>query len=333
MEEKEARKTDLQIEGVNYIIQSAKKKNKKASPNKVFNAKLSSNMRKQEEEVSAMKLLYKEKFHVEDEVTKKYWIDLLFKGGRDARLEFSYTPEYPSDVPPTYKLTAPWVDDSKIKDISKELINIVSENFGQCIMYKWIDKIEEVLKKDIEDMKRNPPIFEEPPPVVRKEVKVEEKENSLPEVYEGKGIWDRGSCFTPYLAPVTSEKEVRGVIEKIEDCRKVSTAWRNTYAYRYVGEGGKVVEVGEDGGEPKAGGNLLKRLINYNANNVIVFISRRFGGSMLGPDRFKHLNDAADDVLVACGYKNIATNKSKAKNGSKTEKNKDNKKKFQKKKK
>ena len=24
---------------------------------------------------------------------------------------------------------------------------------------------------------------------------------------------------------------------------------------------------------------------------------------MLGPDRFKHLNNAADDVLVSCGYK------------------------------
>ncbi|RXG71643.1 hypothetical protein Avbf_09557 [Armadillidium vulgare] len=78
--------TDLQIEGVNYIIKSAKKKNKKDSPNKIFNAKLSSNMCKH-------------------------------------------------------------------------------ENFGQCIMYKWIDKIEEVLKKDIEEMKRNPPTSEEPPPV------------------------------------------------------------------------------------------------------------------------------------------------------------------------
>lgn len=36
--------------------------------------------------------------------------------------------------------------------------------------------------------------------------------------------------------------------------------------------------------------------------NVIVVVSRWFGGIHIGPDRFKHINSAARDGIVKAGF-------------------------------
>ena len=39
-----------------------------------------------------------------------------------------------------------------------------------------------------------------------------------------------------------------------------------------------------------------------DVTNVVVFVSRWYGGTPLGPARFKHINQCARDVLAECGY-------------------------------
>ena len=41
--------------------------------------------------------------------------------------------------------------------------------------------------------------------------------------------------------------------------------------------------------------------ITQEVNNVLVVVTRYFGGIHLGPDRFKHINQAARDALEAGG--------------------------------
>lgn len=36
--------------------------------------------------------------------------------------------------------------------------------------------------------------------------------------------------------------------------------------------------------------------------NVMVVVTRWYGGIHLGPDRFKHINNAARQILDSCGY-------------------------------
>ena len=38
------------------------------------------------------------------------------------------------------------------------------------------------------------------------------------------------------------------------------------------------------------------------AENVIVVVSRWYGGVLLGPARFTHINNAARQLLDQCGY-------------------------------
>lgn len=39
-----------------------------------------------------------------------------------------------------------------------------------------------------------------------------------------------------------------------------------------------------------------------NVKNVMVVVSRWWGGILLGPDRFKHINNATRNVLEKCGF-------------------------------
>lgn len=39
-----------------------------------------------------------------------------------------------------------------------------------------------------------------------------------------------------------------------------------------------------------------------DVRNVMVVVSRWFGGILLGPDRFKHINNCARNILVEEGY-------------------------------
>lgn len=47
--------------------------------------------------------------------------------------------------------------------------------------------------------------------------------------------------------------------------------------------------------------------------NVIVVVSRWFGGIHLGPDRFKHINSAARDVIIKGQFLDAETNNTKKK--------------------
>lgn len=71
----------------------------------------------------------------------------------------------------------------------------------------------------------------------------------------------------------------------------------------------------DDDGEDAAGRRLLHLLQMVDARNVLVVVSRWFGGVLLGPARFTHINNAARTLLQECGY--ISTQKAASKAKSK----------------
>ncbi|KAI0034089.1 impact family protein, partial [Vararia minispora EC-137] len=62
-------------------------------------------------------------------------------------------------------------------------------------------------------------------------------------------------------------------------------------------------EQGEDDDGEAAAGNRLAHLLGLlGVNNVLVVVSRYFGGVKLGPSRFKYINQAARDALEIGGF-------------------------------
>lgn len=89
--------------------------------------------------------------------------------------------------------------------------------------------------------------------------------------------------------------------------RKIARATHNIMAYRFSDKNGRVVQDNDEDGETAAGGRLAHLLEIVDAKNVVVVISRWYGGIQLGPDRFKHINNVARTLLEREGLITSAT--------------------------
>lgn len=63
-----------------------------------------------------------------------------------------------------------------------------------------------------------------------------------------------------------------------------------------------IIQDSDDDGETAAGGRLLHLMQLMDVWNVVVVVSRWYGGVKLGPDRFRCVNAVAREVLVKAGF-------------------------------
>lgn len=101
------------------------------------------------------------------------------------------------------------------------------------------------------------------------------KEKSLAEVVEKK------SKFIANAFYVETQEEAENILKQIR--KEHFSARHNCYAYRIIDDN-KVIEKASDDGEPSgtAGSPMLNILQKNNLCNVIVIVTRYFGGILLG---------------------------------------------------
>lgn len=71
---------------------------------------------------------------------------------------------------------------------------------------------------------------------------------------------------------------------------KIAKATHNISAYRFLSRDGVQHQDNDDDGESAAGGRLAHLLQLLGVNDVLVVVSRWYGGIHLGADRFKDIN-------------------------------------------
>ncbi|KAK6460290.1 ribosomal protein S5 domain 2-type protein [Scheffersomyces coipomensis] len=118
-------------------------------------------------------------------------------------------------------------------------------------------------------------------------------------------ILDRNSTFIAFARKVESLEEAKSYLDLLTTDKKISRAAHNISSWRIRKENGVQYQDCDDDGETAAGGRLLHLLTMMDVWNVIVVVSRWFGGIHLGPDRFKHINSAARDAVVKGGFSNV----------------------------
>lgn len=137
------------------------------------------------------------------------------------------------------------------------------------------------------------------------------------DIAHGESITDRKSVFQGHCAAVYKAEHVEQFLDKLKENRKIETAFHNMWAYRIdkndpkaksVGKSASIIQDCDDDGEQAAGGRLLSLLQILNAVNVMVVVTRWYGGIQLGPARFKHINNAARDALVKANFVNDPSN-------------------------
>lgn len=150
-------------------------------------------------------------------------------------------------------------------------------------------------------------------------------------------ISERKSIFVARAVHVESQEEAERCLDhllatekKVASATHNITAWRIRQKVKKPSSGGKdatsTTETGtvfqdfDDDGETAAGGRLLHLMQLMDVWDVVVVVTRWFGGVKLGPDRFRLINAAGRDALVKGGFakkEGPASNNEKGKKKSK----------------
>mmetsp|Transcript_19348 Transcript_19348/g.50464 ORF Transcript_19348/g.50464 Transcript_19348/m.50464 type:complete len:215 (-) Transcript_19348:243-887(-) len=135
------------------------------------------------------------------------------------------------------------------------------------------------------------------------EAELQDVSISGPDIVTGPPFMEKKSTFQGHVATVHSAAEVEQVMETLLRNNKIRNATHNIMAYRiHCPDRGTFLQDHDEDGENAAGGRLLNLLQIVDARDVIVIVSRWYGGVKLGPSRFTIINNVARELLVAEGY-------------------------------
>lgn len=302
-----------------------------------------SDLQSQIEEIEALSSIYGDEWCVIDEASRIFCIRISEKTQQPkwtVCLQIILPPDYPSSAPPIYQINAAWLRGQDRITLSNSLEELYVENAGENILYLWVEKIREFLvEKSQSSMTDGPETsravtteedchnYDEDDVQDYSLLKLASSQSDdnfsnfsdgtldeeLPPIQHGETITDRRSTFQPHLAPVVTPKQVKMVLNKLYENKKIASATHNIYAYRICCEDkNSFLQDCEDDGETAAGGRLLHLLQILDVRNVLVVVSRWYGGIQLGPDRFKHINNCARNILVQEGYTDTSEDASKA---------------------
>lgn len=130
-------------------------------------------------------------------------------------------------------------------------------------------------------------------------------------------IVDRKSTFIGRACQISNPSEVPQILGHLMSDRRIARAAHPIINAWRCQVGATLHQDNDDDGETAAGGRLAHLLRILEVNNVLVVVTRYFGGIHLGPDRFKHINQAARNALEVGGFLDSGGDKKNQSNRSK----------------
>lgn len=177
----------------------------------------------------------------------------------------------------------------------------------------YMDKLNreaagELLREDA--LFRNHVLIEsDQPSIVPSQIDAEEDrvsfDTALPEgikITEAEAIVDRRSIFVGRACRISDPSQVPLILNSLMSDRQISRAAHPIINAWRCQVGNVLHQDNDDNGETAAGSRLAHLLSILEINDVLVVVTRWFGGTHLGPDRFKHINHAARNALELGGF-------------------------------
>ncbi|GLD94483.1 hypothetical protein PINS_up003094 [Pythium insidiosum] len=300
-----------------------------------------SNVELQNEEIEVLQSIFEDDVQLHgdyDDPGSSRSLGIKIPGPHSIQLTVHLPSTYPSHDAPVAIISESFGLTNAQRDaILADLASIFQRANGQVCLYEWIENVREkyatsdydaandlaaleLQGHDDEQQQPPSPVFDEAAfradaltlrPRVRgaQLLRDDAREQRLrPLIYHGTTITDRKSTFQGHACPVTCVEDVRSFLALLLDDRKIARAIHNMLAYRIVGD--FVVKDNDEDGEDGAGSKLSHLLELTHAENVAVVVTRWFGGVLLGPDRFKHINAAARQALEDGGFLSASTDSS-----------------------
>jgi len=267
------------------------------------------NKKRQAEELESLASIYGTEL-IKGNDPSSYEITIPFSVNNSGKFSFKLPEGYPAHEPPKFTLTAPCLTVQGLAALNQQLQEIWLENKEQTgIIFIWVEWMREHFLEflNIKDTHQEKESKIIPKPSEsnnhkEKEIEKEKEKNPLlfvPNIMSGDPFNDRKSKFQAHLAEVHSIEEVELVIEELMKTKKIRNATHNMYAYRLDLPGKPMAEGREDDGENGGGDKILYILQVHKVANLVIVVTRWFGGVLLGPDRFKQIQNVADSLLLS----------------------------------
>ncbi|GAA6033324.1 hypothetical protein JCM8097_006693 [Rhodosporidiobolus ruineniae] len=128
-------------------------------------------------------------------------------------------------------------------------------------------------------------------------------------------VTEKKSTFVGHAVRVKSVEEATLALQHILTLKKVNKASHNILAYRLSASSSSSPASGSDcNGEAPAGKNLLELLHKLDPKDVLLVVTRWYGGVPMGPQRFQVINTVAKQALEMGDFL-AAEKKERGKNG------------------
>jgi hypothetical protein len=116
-------------------------------------------------------------------------------------------------------------------------------------------------------------------------------------------LTEKKSEFLARVAPVSSPEQAKQyVTHLLATDKRAARASHNMTAWRIKGPNDTSYQDCDDDGETAAGSRMLHLMQLMDVWDVMVVVSRWYGGVKLGPDRFRIINTAAREALLLGGF-------------------------------
>ncbi|AEO62749.1 d1cb9519-923e-4e4c-9685-462393a71745 [Thermothielavioides terrestris] len=248
--------------------------------------------------------------------------------GDTASLRLQFPPTYP-DVPPVVLGTQSSGSAGKRGDAARDLAlfrTAVSEVYepGQVCLFDAIEKVQELLAA-VKDREVADEVDHEhetgaggtgsvlsssgaattngtAAPATHQEAESDPLLGPPPPWTLSLPFTESKSTFLARCAPVASPQQASSyVAHLLASDKRVRAATHNITAWRIRGANGTSFQDCDDDGETAAGGRLLHLMQLMDLWDVMVVVTRWYGGQKLGPRRFALINQAARDAFVRAG--------------------------------
>jgi hypothetical protein len=143
--------------------------------------------------------------------------------------------------------------------------------------------------------------------------------DSPPEWILSDVVTEKKSVFVGRAVPVTGRDQAKAYLDYLLAIdKKVASATHNISAWRIRERKDdnteRTFQDCDDDRETAAGGRLLHLMQLMDVWDVLVVVTRWYGGVLLGPDRFRIINNVGKDALIKAGFqKETSTAKDKGK--------------------
>lgn len=223
--------------------------------------------------------------------------------------------EFPADYPdaPPSVLGTQSVGQDVPKGMGNRVVdivrNVLAEVYrpGEACIYDLIEEVREALEKAEEQGTLHTSDHIDEQSTEEKELQQVPLEDTdlgpEPPWTVAPTITEKKSVFLARVAHVSSPAQAkRYLAHLLATDKKAARATHNMTAWRIRGPNDTSYQDCDDDGETAAGGRMLHLMQLMDVWDVMVVVTRWYGGIHLGPDRFRLINTAAREALVLGGF-------------------------------